>query len=197
MRIIREDGINRHLRFQAPATGIGHFDLVTWDNNLVYTGDMGTYVFRRLTDMFVFFRADHKNGALRDGATLHINPLYWAEKLEAMDRDGVKKYSPELFTAAIKAQLEDYLEGVTEGTDTLRQDVEAEVLSYAEDGQQAAVAAAMSFSDGGRRVFDDFHEVDVSEYTHRFLWCCYAMAWGIQKYDEALALAPATEVACV
>jgi hypothetical protein len=34
-------------------------------------------------------------------------------------------------------------------------------------------------------VFEDFREVDCEEYTHRFLWCCYALAWGIEKYDAA------------
>lgn len=199
MRIIREDGINRHLRFQVPGTGIDHFDLVTWSNNLVYTGDMGTYVFRRLTDMFVFFRSD-RQGKLPDGATLHINPSYWAEKLEAIDRDGVTQYNPEVFTAALKAQLEDYLEGYTGDAEALRQEVEDDVLCYADDGQQAAVGAAMDFVADGRRIFEDFHEVDVTEYTHRFLWCCYAMAWGIQKYDEdcaaKLLLKPEAEVLC-
>ena len=32
--------------------------------------------------------------------------------------------------------------------------------------------------------FDDLFEHDFTKYKSRFLWCCYALAWGIQKYDD-------------
>ena len=75
--IIRDDGVNRHIRFKRPGTMCMHFDLITWPGYLCYCGDMGTYVFSRLEDMFEFFRTD------RD-----INPGYWAEKLQAVDNHG-------------------------------------------------------------------------------------------------------------
>ena len=56
MQVIRDDGVSRHLRFKRPNTMCMHFDLLTWPGYLCYTGDMGTYVFRRLEDMFPFFR---------------------------------------------------------------------------------------------------------------------------------------------
>ncbi len=56
MQIIRDDGVQRHLRFKKPGTMCYHFDLITWGGHLCYTGDMGTYVFTRVHDMFDFFR---------------------------------------------------------------------------------------------------------------------------------------------
>lgn len=39
---------------------------------------------------------------------------------------------------------------------------------------------------GNRRFeFTDFWEMDCTEYIYHFIWCCYALAWGIQMYDEA------------
>ena len=60
MTVIREDGVSRHIRFAKPGTSCMHFDLITWPGYLCYTGDMGTYVFQRLTDMFEFFRTDRE-----------------------------------------------------------------------------------------------------------------------------------------
>lgn len=49
---------------------------------LCYTGDMGTYVFQRLTDMFEFFRTDREYKK-RNGGKLAVNLSYWGEKLQA------------------------------------------------------------------------------------------------------------------
>jgi len=72
MLLIRDDGVSRHVRFAQPGTGCMHFDLITWPGYLCYTGDMGTYVFQRLTDMFEFFRTDREYKK-RNGAKLAVN----------------------------------------------------------------------------------------------------------------------------
>lgn len=63
MIIIRDDGVNRHVRFKRPNSSCMYFDLITWPGHLCYTGDMGSYVFRRLEDMFEFFRTDRNDTA--------------------------------------------------------------------------------------------------------------------------------------
>jgi len=74
-----------------------HFDLLTWPGYLCYTGDMGTYVFRRLHDMFQFFRRGESIGERC------IDIRYWAEKLEAIDRvDGVREWTPEKFREEVR-----------------------------------------------------------------------------------------------
>jgi hypothetical protein len=189
MIVIRDDGVSRHIRFKRPETSCMHFDLITWPGYLCYTGDMGTYVFQRLTDMFEFFRTDREYKK-RNGAKLAVNFSYWGEKLQAMDRDGYRKYSVDKF----KANVMDWIEQaglVGKLGHGLREELQSEVLDNADDGSEAAYGAAARFVWNGKRVFPDFYEVDSEDYAHRFLWCCYALAWGIEQYDAARQ--PATE----
>lgn len=96
MTILHDDGLYRHLRFNRPGNSAYWFDLITVPGSLVFQGDGDSYVFRRLKDMFEFFRS----GVWEDGS-LHINPHYWAEKLTS-DRDSVMKYDQDLFERQVK-----------------------------------------------------------------------------------------------
>jgi hypothetical protein len=182
--VIRDDGVHRHIRFKQPDSICMHFDLITWPGYLCYTGDMGTYVFQRLTDMFEFFRTDREYKK-RGGKKLAINLSYWGEKLQATDRgDGYRKYSADKF----KANIMDWIEQrglVGKLGHGLRDELESEVLDHADDSADVAYRAAMDFKWAGKYVFPDFYEVDSEEYTHRFVWCCYALAWGIEQYDAS------------
>lgn len=182
MEVIRDDGVHRHIRFRQPGTMMQHFDLITWPGCLCYTGDMGTYVFRRLHDMFEFFRTDREY-ADRRGVCLAINLSYWGEKLEAQDRTGFRKFSPEKFRENVMRWIE---EGGWTGKlgHGLRDQLQSDVLDMADFGGEQAYQAAMEFSWDGKQVFPDFWEVDSDEYTHRFVWCCFALAWGIEQYDK-------------
>jgi len=203
MEVIRDDDVYRHVRFKRPDTICMHFDLITWPGYLCYTGDMGTYVFTRLRDMFEFFRRSHKHEMFR------IDLRYWAEKVEAGDRcDGVKKFSFAKFQAEIRQWVdrreEDSRPDEEDGEDVarhaaafaeLRREVEDEVLGC-DDNEVRAYDAAYEFQHRGEAwqayfgekasfEFSDFWEVDVQEWTHRFVWCCFALAWGIKQYDDA------------
>lgn len=150
------------------------FDLVTWPGYLCYSGDMGTFVFSRLPDMFEFFRAPASG-------KISINPQYWAEKVRAEDKhDGIEAYSPDRFREAIESWLND-----TEATKEMRLAVKDNVLCHADDGEHEARRAAQDFVHEGETPFADFWEARLSEYTHRFIWCCYALVWGIQQFDAA------------
>ncbi len=200
MTVIRDDGVHRHIRFKQPDSGNMFFDLVTWPGFLCYSGDMGTYVFQRTQDMFGFFR---KNGRL-DG----IDRRYWAEKIEAADNTGVTRHSHDEFMRQINDWVNQHAEGDKPGDDEpeqlvlwaeayaeLRAEVESEVLS-ADSNEVRCFDAANDFTHAGdawkafhgpdaKFEFTDFWEVDTKEYTPRFLWCCYALAWGIEQYDAA------------
>lgn len=188
MTILRDDGVYRHIRFKKPDSGDMYFDLMTWPGWLCYSGDMGTYVFQRLPDMFEFFRTDRWRPH-RGWGILYINLGYWSEKIQASDRDGVKRYSAEKF----KAVVADWLDGA-EASQEVRDAVAEEVLSCADDGEYRARMAANDFEREGFR-FTDFWEADLTEYTYRFVWCCYAIAWGVQQYDNASAATPCTTCA--
>lgn len=178
MEMVRDDGVNRHLRFRQPATTNRHFDLITWPGFLCFTGDMGTFVFSRILDMFDFFRSDYGDDKL------HINLGYWHEKLQAIDRVGAEKFSPELF----RKNVLEYVKGNSETggiSRKLKQAVEDDVLRHADDGEFWAMHAVSRFEYEGHHPLSDFYEVRCQEYTYYFVWCCYAMVWGIKQYDDA------------
>lgn len=181
MTVIRDDGVHRHIRFGKPGTGCMHFQLITWPGYLCYTGDMGTYVFRRLEDMFEFFR--HRP---RDDGRLYINESYWAEKLEATDKNGGHRaYSPSRFRAYVIDHCKEWRREMSRSEfKEFREAIEEDVLRWEDEGEHEAHKALYEFGHGDRRWFQDSWEADFKEYTFRFTWCCYALAWGIGRYDE-------------
>lgn len=179
MEIVRDDGVNRHLKFSTPGTSNRWFELLTWPGKLCISGDMGTFVFTRLKDMFGFFRSEDER--INKSESLRINPGYWAEKCIASDRDGVERFNSDTF----KARISEWLDG-REASNELRDEVEAEVISWANNGEFRALDAALTFRFKGALVFENFYEVCCKEYTYSYLWCCYAIARGIQQYDAQM-----------
>lgn len=169
----QDHGIYRHMTFARPGTNFYRFDLVTWPGYLAYSGDMGCYVFSRIRDMFEFFRSD-KEG-------LRINLGYWGEKVDARDRDGVREYSPEKFIENVNRHLDE-----RQASERDRRAAKFEILDMAHDGAHSAYSHAMRFKGPDGTKFTDFWEVNSDEYTYRFIWCCYALSWGIKQYDGAL-----------
>lgn len=178
MTVRMESGIYRHLWFAEPGTGNRHFALTTWPGYLAITGDMGAFTFTRVEDMFEFFRAKPSHG-------LAINPGYWAEKAVAVDRNGgLTKFSPE---KARNVVTDGAAEGWEPPVDMKR--VESEVFSELDSGEHAFRTALQNFEDyTGTRVrfpFSDHCEWNFHEYDFHFIWCLYAIVWGIQQYDRA------------
>lgn len=202
MIVLRDDGIYRHLRFKKPETGCMRFDLVTWPGYLAYSGDMGCYVFSRLNDMFQFFRTDREAQDLDAGQTLAINLSYWSEKLQAVDGNrhaaGAEEFSEEKFARVINEYRVQWMRDLRElgackdDRRDLWEAVESEVINADGDsGGHRKQCAAHDFSHrvaGRDFYFRDLFEHSFTDYTFRFVWCCYALAWGIQQYDNAANL---------
>jgi hypothetical protein len=210
MAVLVDNGVYRHLRLKQPGSSNMWFDIVTWPGFLAYSGDMGSFVFSRLNDMFQFFR----NGrATIDGKEeLYINLSYWGEKLEAVDRNGRESghrvYSADRLRAhvedSVKTWIEEY-EGQYDDSEEetasaktkfeaeLREAIEEDIYRYLDDGEHDARTAVrdFSFKQEPKRFdrtpptyeFQDTWEWDCDEYTFRFIWCCYALAWSIRRYD--------------
>lgn len=197
MHILHEDGVYRHVRFKIPNSSSYHFDLITYPNYLVYSGDMGCYVFSRVKDMFEFFRADKRSN---DG--LCINTGYWAEKLRAVDGNRNNADAMEFDEDAFRKVINEYrVRWIREYGLNKHQrralwvDVEESVMHRIEDGEHAACSAAYEFSHRAGDdtfQFDDFFDHSFKRFTFRFLWCCYAIAFGVNKYDETKARQPKT-----
>lgn len=194
MTVIRDDGVNRHVQFKRPGTRCYQFNLITWPGYLCYCGDMGTYVFSRLDDMFQFFRTSENDWNFKkDG--LSTNPGYWSEKIMATDKDGGhKEFDQERFIERVKKWRLDWIRDMKEegfSKDDRRElweEIEQDVLSYSDDGEHALSARVYEFSHriGKRRFsFDDFFDGRGTRPTYHYLWCCFALAWGVQQYDKS------------
>lgn len=168
--VLHEDGVYRHLRCAKPGTNVEHFEIVTWPGYLAYTGDMGAFTFWRTDDMFEFFRHDD------------INPGYWAQKLEAVDRrDGHEEFSLDAFREAIldatriRLDIEDGAPIPQEARDEiahlLRADDEIEAWSRLRDHRSKLVPL-------------NNWDYDCKVYTYRFIFCCWAIVWAIKEYDR-------------
>lgn len=178
MTIWNEDGIHRHIKFSRPDTNAMRFDLITWPGYLCYTGDMGTFVFSRLTDMFEFFRTRPS-----EEENLHINTGYWAEKCEAHDRGGIEVYDADYAKEVILGYLD---EDTLEENPGILQSVQDDILDYLDDGEHSVRECVGHFKYGDFEFYD-FWEQDLKVYTFRYVWCCYAIAWGIRQYDKLKA----------
>lgn len=171
MRVIRDDGLYRHLRFRQPNTSIYHFDLVSWPGVLTITGDCGTFVFSRGKDMFEFF--EPAGGA--------IKPAYWSEKLLAPAPQAVRIYSQDVYTMRVRQWLEDMLEA--DGTDegSLRDAVREQLLDEPPRSESEAIQRLSAFTHDEIRI-DTPYEWDLDEWDERFLWCCHAIMQGVSRY---------------
>jgi hypothetical protein len=123
---------------------------------------MGTYVFRRIEDMFEFFRTDqdyyNKSGR---ADKLAINLGYWSEKLQAPKPDAATEYSAEKFAEhvieAFNAWVEENKPDPENSTADQRSEfdmakgelwseLENDVLRFANDGEIRSYDAANKFS---------------------------------------------------
>lgn len=181
MEIRLDYGVHRNVAFENPVSWSFRFELTTWPGHLAITGDMGTYIFARTKDMFRFFRGNE-----------NPNLDYWSEKVQAgasRGVEGVKEFSYTNFQKRVIELLRDadldYLPGGSRAKifRALRQDV----ISPLDDcpTNEEAHKLLSRFEYDGDIVFSDTCELDFTEFTFHFQWCCWAILWGIERYDKA------------
>lgn len=186
LKILKDDGLYRHLRFARPGTGIEHFDLITWPYHLHIGGDRDGYTFRHIENMFEFFR---RRGGGR------INPQYWAEKLTD-GRERAKTYSRERAEEQIWQCVRSGYQNAGRAANGLAKAVHAEliadcsaVLDYEETARAALDEFKHTTETGEFRFFDSW-ELDLQDWDYHYLWSCHAIVWGIAQYDAAIAAQP-------
>lgn len=182
MSVLHDDGLYRHLRFSKPNTGIGWFSIITTPGQLTIFGDMGTYVFSRLTDMFEFFTG---NG--------YVNAGYWGEKLQAVDtHGGYREHSEDTYRSWVIQHFWDRRE-------QYEPEVAAEIWADIRDslfddyGDRTTKVACMETLDRFRSHdfrYRDTWDNDWTEYSYHYLWCCHAILWAIQQYNASKLVAP-------
>ncbi|WP_198080413.1 hypothetical protein [Acinetobacter calcoaceticus] len=167
-----DQGVFRDITVKRPNSSHYHYNITTRSGYLIITGDMGCFVFKRLTDMFEFFRDE--------GEGYSINPYYWAEKLEA----GVfEKYSPEVARAALNQEFENWKEWHDCDDEQIAE--EKEQLDWIDtDDYFEFVEAIRNWTPNPNGVqLTDFFEHNLNEYTYDYIWCLYAIVHAIKLYD--------------
>ncbi len=174
IEVWKDDGIYRHIVFCKPNHRWDRFfSLTTVPGLLVYSGDMGSFAFSRIEDMFEFFRR---------AENMLPNFDYWHEKLVAVDLGGSEEPSPERFKENLEGYLEDFR---TRDLKLVKEFIAGAVEDYRESGPDYAYRLVNDFDlkDYGQ-AFPDFFELSDRVHTARFEWACYAIQWGVHRYDE-------------
>jgi hypothetical protein len=181
MKIIHADGVFRHVRFARPGTGIDSFTLTTWPGYLCIAGDIGTYVFRRLHDMFEFFRSPR--------AGLRINPGYWAEKCEAIGRAFLFRVFDE---GLLKDVLHEYYVAFYPDPDDRKSAEAIELLEEINsevgcaESEEEAKRLMRDFEHASGFTFSDSFECRLTTWSPCFLRCLWAITWGISVFDDEI-----------
>lgn len=196
MTVPHDEGPYRHLQFRAPSTSMYWFDLITVPGALIFQGDGDSFVFRRIEDMFAFFRGSAWKGKPNVG--------YWAEKLTD-NRDSVVQYDQELLAENVKRDLAAHY-----GDETLPAGLEdavrAELLDKFlgdETYDRKLVDDFMFYADEKDRYafprvaptfqFGETFEWNCRDWNWWFLWACHAILWGIAQYDSRTTVDSKTE----
>lgn len=172
----------RHIRFAKPGTNMWSFNLVTWPGHLSIGGDLESFTFRRLHDMFAFFRGS-------------VNPGYWGEKIVAgtVGTDhGETRYSRDRFVEAVREQVSWVQDDLPAGDfKKLQAAIDRDLIDdppeYLEDALERLNEFAWDSdnpSAGGFRFYD-VYDMGLGGYDHHFLLSCHAIQWGVRTYLAA------------
>ena len=185
MIVVMDSGVYRHIHF-SDGTFIQHFDIVTYPQYLVISGDMGCYAFSRVNDMFDFFRGKK------------INPAYWGEKLQA---GNAKTFDYEIVMSSINKHIDSFCEDIGDYFDPtcdyadeqelehyFREEV-AEHFAYSEMDEFRFISTIDSFESSvipDVNIFEDMGSwLEHESFYYRYLWCCHAIVWAIAEYDKS------------
>ena len=169
LTVKHDDGVYRHLRFSKPNTNIYWFDLITWPGHLAVTGDMGTYVFARVEDMFNFFHEPYSLG-------------YWAEKLQA----GVaKEFSYDVFKNSLTELIDSYYEDYPDKGD--KEAAKTAIFDeFDSEMSEGDIRATIANNPQIMQMDCDFHwESDFDDFTFSYIWNIYAIVHGIKEYKKS------------
>lgn len=168
MTVLHNDGVYRHLRFKRPDTFMYHFDVVTWPGYLTITGDMDTFTFARLEDMFEFFRSG-----------TGINPGYWGEKVKA---GAYKRYDEDYAHQASVEHLDEWAEHEEPEAAAYKRQLLQELIAGSEGQGESDFRYGLSRI--GEPYGDWWWEADLHPHTFQFLWCCWAIRHAVTAFAE-------------
>lgn len=182
LKVLLDQDLYRHLRFRAPTTGMYWFDVITWPGNLTIRGDMGSYTFSRLDDMFEFF------GGRAPG---YVNEGYWAEKLVAVDNNSpAREFDEALFRQRV---LEHFWEQREYYDPSEARKIWGAIRDqifddYIDRNDAAACHYLLRDFDSpvkGYEFVDSWDWGNFDTYGLHFVWCLHAINHAIRTYRAA------------
>ena len=179
LTICQNDCVYRHLEFKNPKHHNHYFSISTLPNYLLITGYMGTLVFSRQYDMFDFFRSDD----------LKINPYHWSRQIQSTTQRAAEASFLEFDLNKIIEYAQEKLNHFLESNELsevdkeeLLEEFDRKILSCS--GDEFEIVGEIKNFNCHSFKFIDFLEDDYTEYTYGYIWLCYAIVWGIKKFDE-------------
>ena len=186
MKVELDQGVYRSILFRNLDSLDYHYRLTTFPGHLVISGDMGTFVFSRLYDMFEFFGEDG-----------HIDLRYWSEKIED-GRERAKEFSFNEFKKVAldwfdqeryfyNQEFDCYDHDITdEDWDKDREDLILKLDWMILDNCPVGALGALREYETPRKSisFEDVYESDCQVYTYHFQWLCLAIRESIKQYRE-------------
>lgn len=186
MQIHLDQDVYRHLEFRQADKSWNHgFHIITTPGRLMISGDMGTWVFCRIPDMFNFFRSPSGE----------INLGYWAEKCINGTSGGsreAREYNGDVYKSRLIDSLDNY-----DLTDEKKAMVIEELNEIDFDDEHGVISQIRDFEvdlyddDDAPTLrgydtfqFQDVWEIGMTTYSYHFTWCLYAIAWAINQYDK-------------
>lgn len=182
LTILHDNGLYRHLMFRQPDTGCYWFELITTPNSLTFQGDGTAFTFRRLHDMFQFFRSS----AVWD-APRRVNAHYWAEKVVSQHAPVygcLQEFSEESFNEQVAEELKEAEQEHPGVTAAWKKETEGSWPDWDTHCEDGAREALRDFRFDKFR-FEDTYEWNLRDWDWWYLWACHAIVWGIGRYDAA------------
>lgn len=174
-----DQGVYRDITVKKPNSIDRHYNITTRPGFLIFTGDMGDFVFERTNDMFRFFRSD-------DG--YQINTGYWGEKVQAGE---ISKFDIDTANESVKSYLINYLEDL-DLSDSEDKEKSKQALEAVNDFISGQYSSEFDFwneinswdaDEAGGLELNDFFEAPTTAKTFHFVWACYAIVHAIKLYD--------------
>jgi hypothetical protein len=167
MTVLHNDGLYRHLRFKRPDQSAYWFDVVTWPGSLTINGDMGTFTFSRLEDMFEFFRSG-----------TGVNPGYWGEKVLAGE---TKRYDEDYARRVAAEYLDEWAEHTDPDAVGRVRQMFRELIADEDRADEDNFRLGLAHI--GEPFVDFWWEADLHPHTVHFLWCCWAIRHAVTAFN--------------